>query len=194
MQSLTSKGKLRWAVDVANGEIVPDLEQLENFIRAPWMLYDFGPEGKPIRSTRTPSSGWPRFFSDTAEAFRGMLETAAKQYPLTPPPPPKRSPAVFNPKVKRYVEPEQIQIQSLPTLLLARLYDLTLEHGHLLSHCQAPAPMKRGPRPKGMRNQKPKGVCGKLFLGKKLGQLYHSLTCSARVAGHRKRKGPKRPK
>ncbi len=185
MKALSSKGKLQWAVKVANGEVVLDLEQLNDFIRSPWVLYDFTPAGKkPVRS---PAGDWPDFFSDTAEEFREFLKRAAGHYPLTPPKPAKRRVAIFDNKANRYVEREEIQIQTLPTRLMARLDDLVLEHGHLLAHCEAPARMKRGPRPTGARKQKPKGKCGKLFLGKKIGQRYCSLRCAARTAGYRKR-------
>lgn len=188
MKPLSSKGRLRWAVGVANGDIVPNLEDVENFISlAPWVLYDFTAAGaKPVR---TPPSGWTQFFADMADNFGNLLEAAAAGKPLTPPKQPaERQIAVLDNKLNRYVERKESppKIRTLASRVTDRLYNLTIEHGHLLAHCEAPARMKRGPRPTSKPKQKPTGECGKLFLGKKRGQLYCSTKCAFRAAGRRK--------
>lgn len=165
---------------MANGELSPEPSELRAFAaRGPAVLDDFV----------KPPHGWPRFIQDCARAFGNLLGAAAKGYPLSSPKPPKQSTwAVFDEKAHRFIEKEDFRLNTLPTRLMVRLYDLVLQHGHLLAHCEAPEPMKRGRRPRGARKEKPTGkLCGRLFLGKRIGQRYCSAKCANRAAGQRKK-------
>jgi hypothetical protein len=182
---ITPQDQLRWVIGIVDRRLPRTEADWTNLLHEIQLFVNFAfpaPWG-------TPFTRLERNLKDIVEWFRSTIDAAVERREINTLPRPEAPVLKWDKTTERYREVENVNNENFVYRIQERLGNLIKTHGHLLKRCEAHAKMRPGRKPRHNIENETVGVCGNLFVAKKITQLYCSSACLNRAITRKKRQG-----